>query len=92
MLVPGRHNHLQTKSIRAGKIFMKSPTVRPIPQMDQAHFSHEVHELPPLSAVDLKLDGDRDGAVIRLWRQNEFVRKARDRGRIEIEGSGKVNR
>src|SRR5260370_21898246 len=71
---------------------MKSPTVRPIPQMDQAHFPHKVHEFPPVSAVDLKLNGDRHGAVMRLWRVDPFVRKARDRGRIEIESSGEVDR
>ena len=71
---------------------MKLPTVRPVPQMDQAHFPHEVHEFLPVSAVDFKLDGDRHGAVIRMWRVNQFVRKAGDRGRIEIERSGEVDR
>src|SRR6516225_9021591 len=50
------------------------------------------HEFLPMSAVDLKLHGDRNWAVIRLWRVNQFVRKARDRGRIEIESSGEVDR
>jgi hypothetical protein len=53
---------------------------------------HQVYEFPPASAVDLKLDGDRHRTVVRMWRVNEFVRKGRERGRIEIEAPGKVDR
>jgi hypothetical protein len=53
---------------------------------------HQVYEFPSVSAVDLKLDGDRHRTVVRMWRVNEFVRKGRERGRIEIEASGKVDR